>query len=365
MFLDLKRAFETIDRSILLMKLKYYGVTGVVLRWLENYLSHRKQVTRINGSISAKISNNLGVPQGSVLGPLLFLIYFNDINNVPGNHKISLFADDTLVYVESDSLGEALREMNSCLLNINRYLKCNKLKLNISKTKGMIVTTKSRHHSVDPSTIDIMIDNEAIEIVTEIKYLGLILDNTLSLNNHAEYIIRKITKKLYFFSRSARFLSMYARLTCYNCLVKPHFDYCATLMFLFNQNKIVQLQKLQNRGMRIILKQNRFTAIADMHATLRWLTVWQRFYFLAMLFIFKITQGLQPAYLNDFLVRNNAIHNYPTRTVNNFYVPRTTFKSTMNSLFFKGLVSYNSLPNEVKHSTSVKLFKRNLLRTIV
>lgn len=186
-FLDFKRAFETIDRNILIKKLNYYGVTGSVLAWFVNYLSGRKQRTKIGSNISDVIDINIGVPQGSVLGPLLFIIYLNDIYHVPGAHELNLFADDTLIYTSNLDLNIAVDTLKGSMKSIEKYLQKNKLKLNAVKTKVMVIATKYKLNSIDYNEIKFEIDNTALEYVSEIKYLGIIVDNTLSLNSHAEY----------------------------------------------------------------------------------------------------------------------------------------------------------------------------------
>lgn len=169
----------------------------------------------------------------------------NDIKYVPGSHHINLFADDTLIYTRNCDL-EGVQNINASLKNIEIYLQVNKLKLNVNKSKAIIVSAISNQRMIDTNTVDISIFNSQLAIVNEIKYLGFIIDHQLTLNKHAGYTIRKICKKLYFFSRISKSLSIFARLTCYNCIIGPLFDYCATLMYLFNRNQIGQLQKLQN-----------------------------------------------------------------------------------------------------------------------
>jgi hypothetical protein len=134
-FLDFKRAFETINRRLLLWKLKQYGVKGAALSWFMNYSSGRTQETRFGEKTSAAKEIGLGVPQGSVLGPLLFILYIDDIKHVLKHCKISLFADDTLIYIASDTLEKALKKMNEDIASLAVWLCHNKLKLNINKTK--------------------------------------------------------------------------------------------------------------------------------------------------------------------------------------------------------------------------------------
>ncbi|KAJ8969573.1 hypothetical protein NQ317_005901 [Molorchus minor] len=148
--------------------------------------------------------------------------------------------------------------------------------------------------------LNISINTDTIEFVTEFKYLGFMLDNCLSFNAHFNYIYKKISKKIYFFSRIAFNISPFSAITVYNTIILPHFDYCASILFAFTSNKILALQKLQNRCMRIILKCNRYTNITLMLDTLQWMCI----------------------------TFNFEIHNYPTRNSNNLHIPRTNLSNT-------------------------------------
>ncbi|KAJ8964692.1 hypothetical protein NQ317_003315 [Molorchus minor] len=218
-FLDLKRAFETIDRNILLAKLKQYGIEGRVYNWLAEYLTERKQRVRIKDSISGEIPNNVGVPQG---------------NSFVDCEFVNLFADDTLLACSDVNLNQAIQKMNIILSNVEDYLTINKLKLNVTKTKGMVITTKYKYNNINIHNINISIYNEEIEIVTTVKYLGFQLNNVLSFDNHFEYIYKKISKKLILFCRLANNLSFASRITVYQSIIQPHFDYCASLLYQFN-----------------------------------------------------------------------------------------------------------------------------------
>jgi hypothetical protein len=141
-FLDLKRAFETIDRDVLLKKLELYGIKNNKLKWFQSYLNGRKQVTKFGKETSEAEYNNLGVPQGASLSQILFILFINDILKIIKHSEINLFADDTLIAVAADSLEEAVTKINEDLAIVSKWLKANKLKLNVNKTKSMVITLK-------------------------------------------------------------------------------------------------------------------------------------------------------------------------------------------------------------------------------
>lgn len=264
LFLDFKRAFETIDRNILLEKLAKYGIQGKELNWFKSYLTDRKQKTKVNNVTSRTIDNKYGVPQGSILGALLFILYINDLPNILKNSEIIMYADDTLIFTEADTEQTCRENLEQDMLNINNWLKMNKLKLNESKTKLMEINMNNSE--------DFKINDEIIEKVDNIKYLGFIIDKDLKLKNHIDYICRKIGKKIGFFKRIRNKVSTLTAITIYNTIIKPHFEYGSTILYTCcNKQQISRLQKLQNKSMRAILKCNRYTPTISMLDALKWL----------------------------------------------------------------------------------------------
>lgn len=190
-FLDLKRAFEIVDRKMLIKKLQWYGVNGVVIKWFKSYLERRSQRVKFNGFLSDSINVDLGVPQGSVLGPLLFLLYVNNIIEVMNDDcEIRLFADDALIYATEYSSTEINDKLNRQMEKVDEWIKMNKLCVNVEKTMVMLV--RGVRKKVNEENLKIKLRSMELEVVTENKYLGIIIDKNLNFSKHVDYISKKV-----------------------------------------------------------------------------------------------------------------------------------------------------------------------------
>lgn len=351
-FLDFKRAFETIDREIMIHKLYMYGIQGKELNWFKSYLRNRKQITKVNGNKSSAMDNDYGVPQGSILGALLFIIYINDMPNTLERCKIVLYADDTLIYSEGDTEEQCRNNMIHDINNINTWLKMNKLKLNENKTKLMEINMTSE-------TI-FEINDEIIEKVKHIKYLGFIIDKELKFKEHMEYMCKKIGKKIGFLRRIRNTISTITAINIYNTIIKPHFEFGSTILYTCClESQIERMQKLQNKAMRTILKCNRYTPIYVMLNTLRWLNIKQRLELNTLNFIQKMKTGEAPDYLCEQIKYVGDVQPYELRNSENFRLQRVTSTAMQRSLFYKGLKLFNTLPNNLKNERNKNIFKRN------
>ena len=176
LFIDLRKAFDTVNHEILLLKLEHYGIRGIILDWFKSYLSNRKQFVYINGISSSLKDISCGVPQGSVLGPLLFLLYINDLPNISKILNFYLFADDTNIYYENENLAQMEKIINLELKKLSMWLKINRLSLNIGKTNFVIFHPFNKPLKY---RITLKIDRKAIMEKSYITYLGIIIDSTL------------------------------------------------------------------------------------------------------------------------------------------------------------------------------------------
>lgn len=189
--MDLSKAFDTLDHSIMLNKLRHYGIRGVALEWFKNYLQNRVQYVSINNACSDSLPIECGVPQGSILGPLLFLIYINDLAHVSPDAISILFADDTNVIYRSQSYETLNKIINNELTLLSAWFNENKLALNVSKTKFMII------HFINqkpPDEFKVFLDGIELENVKSTKFLGVMINENLSWNDHMGYIANKLSR---------------------------------------------------------------------------------------------------------------------------------------------------------------------------
>lgn len=357
-FLDLKRAFETIDLNILMQKLASIGVRGNSIKWFDTYLQNRRQIVKIGEHKSVELNNTIGVPQGSILGPLLFILYISDLPLWLKYCIIKMFADDTLLYVIANSIEDATQKLNEDLELLFNKLCQYKLKLNVDKTKAMIITNKK----YNVNNVNIVINGTNLKIEKQIKYLGVIIDDKLNFEPNINQICKKLGQKLNVFSRLRNDLNTDQKLNLYKSIVMPHFNYCASILFLSKNSDINRLQKIQNKFMRQILRVNRHSNKEFLLNTLKLMSVNQIIHYFTVIFIFKIVNGLTPNYLTDRIKFNYESNHMTLRNSNQIRVSNATKYCSQNSLFYKGVQLYNSLPNDIKNVDSLNKFKSKIYK---
>ena len=247
---DLKKAFDTISHGRLLTKLDLLNVKGKALELFKNYLRNRQQITLVNNSESEMRHLSVGVPQGSILGPILFTIYINDITMVLSHSNVCLFADDTVIYYAHKNINQARDAIQHDLQNIEKWMDMNKLTINIKKTQYMIIS--SHHRKFD--NIDIRVNNLAITRTKAYKYLGVKLDQHLKYSQHIETLAATVKNKIRTIIRISHFMPKGTILMLYKALIIPHFDYASCIWGSANDTDLQKLQDIQTYTLTRILK---------------------------------------------------------------------------------------------------------------
>jgi len=246
-YLDLKKAFDTVEPSILLQKLEKYGITQAALQIIKSYLTSRTQCVEVEGIKSGYTNIKIGVPQGSILGPLLFLLYINDFPIICKHSKCILYADDTAIFFESDNTIQLQNMLNNDLPSICKWLQANKLSLNTEKTYCQIYNMSRKE--INPT---VSLNGKNIQFVNKTKYLGMWIDDKLSWSEHIDYVSTTISTSIGILYRSKYFLDQNTRMLLYNSLVLPHLNYCAIIWAHTFSTYMEKIEILQKRAVRTI-----------------------------------------------------------------------------------------------------------------
>ena len=271
------------------------------LNWFSSYLSDRKIITSINNITSNALPLKHGVPQGSLLGPLLFLIFINDLSDCFTKCSVHLYADDTVIYYSNKEVSIVQSTINIELRSLDAWMKRNKLLVNCSKTVSMLIGTKH-------NTLDLNFGGVKLSQVESFIYLGLHVDNELKWNLHVEHLCKKVGKMINYLGRLKHFINSSALKTIYNTVILPYFDYADVVWQSSTKTIIDQLQKLQNRAARIILGVNPYEhkSVIELHDLLNWEKLENRRKAHLLSFVYKTLHGMTPEYmLQTFVLKSS------------------------------------------------------------
>ena len=304
-FMDLSKAFDTINIDIMLEKLNHYGVRGVAKNWFSSYLKGRKQFVLINGKKSETMCDILhGVPQGSILGPLLFSIYINDFRNCLKYSEAIMFADDTTLLFKDSNMETLNQKVNNDLASATDWLAENKLSLNVKKTKFMVFD-KSRNST----NVDIRISNDKLKRVKSQKILGVIFDEKLTWKDHINSIISKLNSCLGASRRARPYLNMKSLLTIYHSLMQSHVNYCLTTWGAWeprgNKKLLQRLQAVCNKFFRAMYYLDRDQSVRSYLKSHNVLNIFQNYDYQVGQIMHKAINGNLPNVLRNHLTVEN------------------------------------------------------------
>lgn len=354
-FIDLKKAFDTISHDILIKKLELSGVTSKALDIFKSYMENRRQIVKIGEYESNPRLLNFGVPQGSILGPLLFLIYINSISELDLKGDISLYADDTSLFYFGPSVEAIIADAQNDLNLLNEWFKSNRLTINISKTNYVIFAAKNKKIN---DSFELKIDGQLLERKHKEKYLGLILDSNLTWKPHLENIKLKLSPLTGVLRNITSCLPHKVRYLIYNSLVKPHIDYLIEIWGTAAKTNIDPIQRAQNRLIKILFNYNFRTPTKKIYEETKIMNIKQTYIYYTCILIRKILN--KEIHSNLKFVTKQQTRNLRRASYLVTRPPRTNYGN--RNLDFEGVNIYNKLPSVIKEEKSITRFKK-LLKT--
>ena len=351
-FLDLSKAFDTLNHALLLSKLEHYGIRGLAHTWFKNYLTDRRQFTSVNGFDSGVSAVTCGVPQGSILGPLLFLIYINDLVNVSNIGNMILFADDTNLIYENSNLTELISIVNTDLEKVTDWFRINKLSLNVEKTKFISFRKKPSSETISDN---LMISGTNIKQVKKISFLGVLIQENLKWNEHITLKSNKISKINSLLYRLKNTVPERTLINIYNALIVPHLSYGITAWGDAPQSLLKRLITLQKKALRTITgsKYNSHTE-----------PIFKKLNLLKLKDLYKVNCCKLHYRSKINTLPHSHVHNLPTvgeinpyssRSSSDIYIRTISQNIQKQTLNHKIGTMWNSLPTHLKEISNITL----------
>ena len=360
-FIDLRKAFDTVDHDILLNKLYHYGFRGIINDWFASYLKNRTQTTQIGQHVSSKAMITCGVPQGSVLGPLLFLLYVNDLHLCSNKFSFYLFADDTNILYADKNLAILEKIVNVELQNFCDWLTSNKLTLNTKKSNFVLFHPYQKKVSYYPNIKIFDSDvnrNVNLESKEYVKYLGIIIDKNLLWKFHIDVIATKISKTVGLIAKLRHLVPRRILLNIYQSLIHPYLTYGLASWGQSSKTYLNKILILQKRALRMIYFADRRDHAIPLFIDANILPLTFLYYESVSNLMHDINNNKAPLNILKLFKKTSSVHSYSTRssTSKNFYVHSTRLEVHKRSLSQFGVKLWNEIPRGIRDLPK-KVFK--------
>lgn len=352
-FCDVSKAFDRVWHSGLLFKLQAAGVTGQVLAWFENYLSNRKQRVILPGAVSDWVFIKAGVPQGSILGPMLFLLYINDIVHDIGSN-IRLFADDTSLFIIVDNPMNAAARLTLDLEKISRWAATWLVTFNPTKTESLLISRKLSRDQHPP----IFMQNHQISEVSAHKHLGVFFSNDCSWHNHITYITDKAWFRVNIMRKLKYKLDRKSLEIIYTAFIRPLLEYGDVIWDNCTLQDKQELDKIQNEAARIATGTTKLVSLNCLYREIKWESLEHRRNKHKMTLFYKMLHNLTPLYLSSLIPQSvSDISHYNLRNSDNLQTIRTRTNIYYHSFLPSAIRDWNNLPFQAKHLDTLNSFK--------
>ena len=329
---------------------------GLALEWVKSYFSKRAQFVEFNNVRSTSQGISCGVPQGSILGPLFFILYVNDLNNASLLDAI-LFADDTNLFISHSDPVYLINILNRELNSLSIWFAANRLSLNLSKTNFMVFKPRQKRQLFE---FQVFINEQPIPRVSETMFLGVFLDDNLSWKSHISLLASKLSKSIGIMHKPRFFLSTHSLRTLYNSMILPYLYYCNLAWGGTYKSNLQRIVILQKRALRIVNNSTYDANTGPIFKKLETLKLHDIHSFQLGFFMFSFKNSTLPSKFNNFFLMNSQIHNYNTRNAHSFHLPLCRTNTRQFSIYFQGPKFYNSLNSAITGSSSSASFKRKL-----
>uniref|UniRef100_A0A3B3B509 Reverse transcriptase domain-containing protein n=1 Tax=Oryzias melastigma TaxID=30732 RepID=A0A3B3B509_ORYME len=348
-FIDIKKAFDTVDHNLLLHKLEKYGFRGLVLKWIKSYLTNRRQYVQLGDVCSSEMNIISGVPQGSVLGPKLFILFINDLCSVSQAMKMVLFADDTNIFCSGENLNELLNLATKEMKKIKAWFDCNNLAFNLDKTKIMVFGNNKNE------LIQFEINGVKVEVVHENRFLGVIIDDKMSWKPHIKQIQNKVSRSLAILNNVKHLLNYKSLHMLYCSLILPYFSYCAEIWGNNYITSIKPLIVLQKRAIRVIHKAGYYDHTHPLFTHSKLLKLKDLVNYLTAQIMHKAQNKMLPNNIQKLFTSRDG--GYSLRGQFRFKINITRTRRKQFCISFCGARLWNSISDKIKNSPSIRLFK--------